>query len=129
MQEKGRRLTKARRAMLAILVASKTPLAVSEILDRLAQEKILVHKTTIYRELENLLSEKIIESVEFGDGQKRYEVSGEHHHHVICRKCDSVADVYLEGALSRAEKTIAKQTAYKEISHALEFFGLCKACR
>lgn len=88
-----------------------------------------VNKTTVYRELEFLKSKNIIHEVVFADGVKRYEFSNQtHHHHLVCVKCDSVADVEIDENLQDQEKQILKSNRFKVINHSLEFFGLCQSC-
>src|SRR3990167_4015653 len=45
--------------------------------------------TTVYRSLESLVGLGLVQAVDFGDGEKRYELvePGEHHHHLVCQRC------------------------------------------
>lgn len=129
LQKRGHRLTPARKMVVHIFASVSSPITALELLEKLVAKKITVHKTTIYRELAVLLAENIIHTIEFGDGQKRYELSGEHHHHIVCRRCSAVVDVSLPDEFLSLQKTIARETKYRDISHALEFFGLCRRCK
>ncbi|MFX6011468.1 transcriptional repressor, partial [Acinetobacter baumannii] len=63
--------------------------------------------TTVYRSLEALEKLDLVQSVDIGDGERRYEViePGEHHHHIICTDCHS--SVHLdECVVDRLEKDI-----------------------
>jgi Fe2+ or Zn2+ uptake regulation protein len=125
----GCRQTRTRREILAIL-AKVHPLAAREVKERLAHHKILVNKTTVYRELDFLRTKKIISEVIFQDGIKRYELAPEEHgHHVICLACHKVERVSLANDLAAQEKKISRRLNFKILKHSLEFYGLCSECR
>lgn len=131
LRDKGHRITQTRRAVLGIFFSSQIPLTVQEILKGLEHKKLTVNKTTVYRELEFLLSEKLIEEIQFGSEQmKRYELAlGSHHHHIQCVECGAVADVDMPQELIAASKHIKKQTGFRVLDHSLEFVGVCKNCQ
>ena len=85
--------------------------------------------TSVYRAIDILLSKQLIQTVEFGDGERRYEqvVPGEHHHHLICDVCR--ANVHLEQCyVDRLVAGIEELHGFEIKSHVLEIFGLCKDC-
>ena len=69
-------------------------------------------KSSVYRQLEILVSENILKEVDFQDGHKRYEFSDslfEHHHHLICKNCKKVSRVEIasmERELNKIEKQL-----------------------
>lgn len=129
LQQKGRRLTRIRKAVFALLEKEQRPLSVPEIVRMLAGANFHTHKTTVYRQLELLLNEHLIETVDFGDRKKRYELaSTKHHHHLVCIRCDDVRDVTLKKDLRAQEQHIAKVEHFRILRHSLEFFGLCLSC-
>jgi Fur family transcriptional regulator, ferric uptake regulator len=130
VKDGGHRLTKARRLILAILWSSRRPLSASEILSRLDRRKIRVDKTTVYREIAFLKGLDMVREIQFGEGQQRYELTPEdHHHHIVCVRCRRVDDIVLEKDLDGAEEKIARLKSFRVISHSLEFFGLCSRCQ
>jgi Fur family ferric uptake transcriptional regulator len=85
--------------------------------------------TSVYRAIDFLLGQKLIQAVEFGDGERRYEevVPGEHHHHLICDVCKG--NVHLEQCyVDRLVAGIEELHEFEIKSHVLEIFGLCKDC-
>lgn len=131
LQAAGFRMTTSRKAMIDVLYRAKTPLSVQQILAALKRKKIEVNKTTAYREIEFLIEQHIIESIQFGGEQmKRYEFAlGSHHHHIQCVRCGNVADVDMPDELQHASRTIQKQTGFRVLDHSLEFVGLCSTCQ
>ncbi len=85
--------------------------------------------TTVYRSLETLVSQGLVQAVELGDGEKRYELikPGEHHHHLICSVCKE--SVHLDQCLLKDLDTMIKSKyGFQVTSHILEIFGTCKLC-
>ena len=85
--------------------------------------------TTVYRSIDTLLKHNLIQAVDIGDGEKRYErvAPGEHHHHLICTNC--LSSIHLDFCyLSTLAESIESRHSFKVRSHVLEIFGLCKAC-
>ena len=129
LRAKGERITKLRKALLSLLSHKHTVLSAPEILKALAKKSLTLNKTTIYREIDFLLSHKIIREVDLLDGLKRYELldSG-HHHHIVCTSCKKIECVEMHDDLCALEKKISSKYKFKIESHVLEFFGLCGNC-
>jgi Fur family ferric uptake transcriptional regulator len=86
--------------------------------------------TTVYRSLESLVQLGLVQAVDFGDKERRYEVvkPGEHHHHLLCDHCG--ASVHLDLCLVEdIEETIRNKYGYDIRAHVLELFGTCPKCR
>lgn len=125
-------MTPVRRALIEILVAAREPLSPDELLERLAKRRMSINKTTIYRQLENLLRLGLVHEVRLGDRPVRYELADphdSHHHHLVCTACGRVEDVELPGDLSTFEKAITRRKKFIVLRHSLEFFGLCRKCQ
>ncbi len=124
LKELGLRMTPIRKNIVEILYQAKSPLSVGDILTRLK-----ANKTTVYREMDSLLYHGLLNSIDLGDGTKRYELSTKgHHHHLICIKCKSITELHLADDFTKEEALIASQEKFKVLRHALEFFGLCQSC-
>lgn len=124
------RLTKTRQALAQLFAAAPEPLAVAEILRQLRVSRIMVNKTTVYRELERMQQLGIIGSVSLGDRRQYYELAlREHHHHLVCLRCERIEDVDInERDLLAQERSVSQEKHFSIVRHTLEFFGLCKMC-
>lgn len=131
LKQKGSRITKVRKALIEILAATKTPLSVPELLPLLETQDLPVNKTTVYRELDFLLEEKVVIELDLLDGAKRYEIlhPDHHHHHLVCTDCGAIECVEMHHDLDEIESRIASSHKFKVTSHLLEFFGLCSKCQ
>ena len=86
--------------------------------------------TTVYRSLESLVSLGLVQSVELGDGERRYEMvkPGEHHHHLVCDSCKE--SVHLDNCLvDELEDGIRSKYGFQVKGHILEIFGMCRTCQ
>ena len=85
--------------------------------------------TTVYRCLLKMEESKLVKRVDLGDGISRYEYdsgSPEHHHHIICRSCESIEP--LDDCGIEVIENAVKKLGYSQIKHELQFFGICKPC-
>ncbi|EKD93196.1 MAG: hypothetical protein ACD_28C00209G0004 [uncultured bacterium] len=127
----GFRITKKRKALLEVFQESPQPVSALDIDEGLVKKGVNVNKTSIYRELEFLLNEKIIKQIQFNEGKKRYELIGDHHHHLVCEKCQIVEEIKikpLEDIMPAIEKKLQELKDFTLVDHSLEFFGVCGKC-
>lgn len=88
-----------------------------------------IGRATVYRAVEVLLREGVLDRVSFADGTHRYRLCGSnHHHHIVCRSCQRVVEVdaCLPPELLEA---VARATQFQIDGHSLELFGHCPTCR
>jgi Fur family transcriptional regulator, ferric uptake regulator len=85
-------LTKGAQKVLELLEQSHELTSAQDIYGKLRTEESSKAPglTTVYRSLESLVSLGLVQAVDLGDGERRYEVvePGEHHHHLVCRACN-----------------------------------------
>ena len=127
LREKGCRVTPARLAVLSLLQSEKRPLSVEKIISSIGQSEI--DYVTAYRTVTLLKELGLVRQIDFHHGHAHYELASlGDHHHVVCVKCDKVAEVTRCNA-KRIEQDILKESGFSEITdHALEFFGICNTC-
>lgn len=135
IQNSGTRMTKIRKELLGLFSVPHSPLSASDILGKIRKNNPKVNKTTIYRQLESLTKQHILEEVDFQEGQKRYELAHEdhhhHHHHLICTECKMIEHIEVENIekeLSKSSEEFRKLKNFHITSHTLEFFGVCQNC-
>ncbi len=119
--------TPARLAITQLFENTDSPIDIEQIIAFLRSKKLKTNKVTVYRIVDFLYKNEIINRLEFGEGKFRYEVKKEDHHHLVCSNCDVVEDVS-DVFIDKFEKDIAKK-GFLVKSHSLEFFGLCKNCQ
>jgi len=126
LREKGYRLTKPRKQILAALTFH--PQSVVDIIRFLRKKKAPVDMTTIYRTLAVLLELGVVGKTKCYDNTTMFELlSEDHHHHLICNDCGSIEDISLDEHLLMDQ--VNHQTKFQVQNHSLEFFGLCTSCQ
>ncbi len=128
----GHRYTANRRQLVEILLRSDGPLSIAGILacdGRLAQ-------SSAYRNLVVLESAGVVHRIVTSDDHARFELSeditGEHHHHLICDRCGLIHDVVLpsdvEHALEQALVGEAVRLSFAGHHHRVDLVGRCRDC-
>lgn len=130
LRKAAKKITGPRQAVLQALRGQDHPLSPKEIFQALpAGECDLV---SVYRSLALLQDMGMVKRFDFGDNVARYELLAEgddgHHHHLVCTKCARVLEIG-ECGVSELEARIAAQHGFQEVTHRLEFFGICPACQ
>ncbi|MEP7145398.1 MAG: Fur family transcriptional regulator [bacterium] len=127
LNSRSQRITAPRLDILGILKSNHHPLTISEIHNKISNKKIDL--ATVYRTINLFVQLNIVNEIDFKDEFKRYELvyDRHHHHHIVCKKCRKVENVET-CVLIELEKLLNKK-GYTDISHSLEFFGVCGKCR
>jgi len=130
LRHRARRVTGPRQAILEALRNELRPLTTREILE--AVEGRRCNLVTVYRSVRLLEEMELVSRVDFGDGVARYEWIGSHgsghHHHLVCNKCSQVVELQ-DCFPEELEQAIARKNGFKEVTHRLEFFGICPRCQ
>jgi len=124
------RITNQRQVILEELQSVKTHPTADELYALVRQRMPRISLATVYRNLEWMAANGLVQKIEVGGRQKRYDGTTAEHAHIRCIACGRVADV----ALSRhhheaADYCIVDACGYKVLGCQLEFRGLCPACQ
>ena len=124
-QRQSQRHTPQRQAVRDALAKGPGPLSAREILDVAAQAAPGLGMATVYRALKLLADEGLVSVVEIPGQSPRYELTGQgHHHHLYCRVCTKVFEVY------QCPGDFAElcPPGFKVEGHELVLFGVCARC-
>jgi Fur family ferric uptake transcriptional regulator len=127
----GQRQTRQRETIFKVLKAARGPLTIPEIHSRAHMDKKSGKAgiATIYRTINLLLENSLIQQVILPTGETRYEMAedkGHHHHHFKCNKCQSVYD--LEICPVGLPQGTMIPGGFRIDSHEITLFGLCPDC-
>ncbi len=125
----GLRPTRQRLAVAEAMASFDDFRSAQEIHDLLGRRGETVGLATVYRTLQRLADGGEIDRLLTEGGEAIYRAcSATHHHHLVCRSCGRTVEV--EGpAVESWTRSIAAEHGYDEVSHTLEIFGTCPACR
>jgi Fur family ferric uptake transcriptional regulator len=120
----GRRETAPRRAVLDAIEAFHGPFTIEELVAAAAG----VGRATVFRTVKLLQESDVVCRMVLEDGSVRYELSGgDHHHHLICNRCGSVAE-FSDPELDALINGNAAANGFRLGGHSLELYGLCRVC-
>ncbi len=126
---RGKKLsvTQPRKKILEFLLSDHGPFSIEEIHKGLG--KGVCDLVTVYRCVGQFEKEGLVERHHLGDDIFRFEIKDDshHHHHVVCRICKGISKMSY-CFISEIEKMIRDQ-GYTDVTHSLEFFGICPACK
>jgi Fur family ferric uptake transcriptional regulator len=80
---------------------------------------------TVYRTLDLLSQLGLVRRLDLGEGP-RYEIAEDHHHHLICEDCGSVAE--FEQCPLDLERLPQMGKGFEVRSHSVEVYGRCASC-
>ncbi len=122
------RRSKQREDLLKFLIVKHGPFSVEEVHEQ--NKNLKFDRVTLYRCLTAFEKVGLVRRCDFGDGIARYEYAGDHdhhHHHILCKKCKKVES--LDVCLPKEVLRDVGSLGYRELTHSLEFFGICPSCQ
>lgn len=125
LRRAGFRATEGRVRLLQALSARRAPATVRE-LARAVRARL--DEANVYRALEALRRRGIVRAIQLERSRVHFELSGEHHHHLVCSTCGYVEDVHLSSDAVLDRQALERSSFACVESHVLEFFGLCAPC-
>lgn len=130
---RGVRLTRPRRAVLAVLAEARQPMSVAEIHARLEGHR--VDLGSVYRTVALLCRLDVMRVTETSRTTQRFELSERftgHHHHLVCRQCGDIQDVdgcvLRRPALAQLARRIERATRFRVTEHDIRLYGICGRC-
>ena len=130
LTEAGYRRGGARTAVVEMLGRQTCAVSARAIDDALRGEGRTVGRASVYRTLETLAELKLVQRLDLGHDDKRYEAqrpSGEHHHHLVCDACGKLIP-FIDDELERAIRRVARREDFAVDDHDVTLHGACAAC-
>ena len=128
LRDHGLRVTEPRIAVLKVFLESHGPFSAEEVYTKVTRKACDL--ATIYRTLTSLEKAQVVRRCDFGDGTLRFEIADKsdphHHHHIICKICKQI-EVLDDCELDNLDQ-FAQKRGFTQVTHSLEFFGICKKC-
>jgi Fur family transcriptional regulator, ferric uptake regulator len=120
----------ARERVIELLATKPCALSAVEIEDELRASGRSTGRASVYRVLDLLVEHGLVERLEVGDGQARFERShpdGEHHHHLVCDRCGRLV-AFDDPGLERAIDRLSERLGVRIESHDVLLRGACQRC-
>ena len=121
------RLSKQRKVILDELRKTDRHPTADDLYSRVRKIIPRISLGTVYRNLEFLSSQGVIQKVGPGGPQMRFDGNPHPHPHIRCLGCDRVDDV--DAPLDVPELDESQGRGYQVLGAHLEYVGLCPECR
>jgi len=131
LQESGYRLTGPRRAVIEAVQRTTRAFTADDLLRQLANDSMAVGRATVFRTLDVLVQNGILDRIHRPDGCHSYVLARDgsrHHHHLICSDCGTVVE-FEDCELSPLLEDLSRRANFQISDHWLEVFGRCASCR
>jgi Fur family transcriptional regulator, ferric uptake regulator len=131
LQESGYRITSPRRTVIDVAQQIDGLFTADELVKAVADANPEVGRATVFRTLDVLVQNAILDRIHRPDGCHSYVVShasNRHHHHLICSDCGTVVH-FEDCTIGPLLAELSRRTKFEISDHWLEVFGRCAACK
>jgi Fur family zinc uptake transcriptional regulator/Fur family ferric uptake transcriptional regulator len=129
LKQKQLKVTPQRKAILTVLERSESVLSAQELFREVLELLPGTNFSTIYRNLDTLLSRGLLCRIPRENGGDLYEIRREegHHHHVICKGCG--ASIPVDFCPMETLNCQLEEYGFTPTEHHFEVYGLCSKCK
>lgn len=127
-REKKLKLTPQRIAVYKYLQSTKEHPSAEIIYKALQDDYPTMSLATVYKALKTLVEVKLIQEINVGEGNFRYDGNVCSHSHIQCMNCGRVDDI--EGiCFSELSVKVKAYTDYEVLGNQVYFYGICSSCK
>lgn len=125
----GQRMTRPRQLVGEALASFADFRSARAVHEAILASGAYVGIATVYRTLRAMYVAGEADVIVLADGETVYRrCSPGHHHHLVCRECGATVEI-VGPVVERWSNQTAAAHGYDEVTHTLEVFGRCAACR
>ena len=129
LDQAGVRLTGPRRELAALIARRQGHFIAADLLADAEQRSLGIGRATVFRLLELLADQNLVERVDLPDGRHAYvPCEPSHHHHLVCVSCGAISEVD-DCGIDAVTAEAARRSGFEIQSHRLELFGRCPRCQ
>lgn len=116
--------------ILKILYFSQDHLSAEQIASDVKNEyKIDIGIATVYRTMKFFEEMNIVDSLDVGDGVKRYELNlSLHHDHLVCTSCSKIIE-FTDEIIEEQQIKVANDNKFDLKDHVMTIYGICENCQ
>ncbi len=127
-KDKGLKLTPQRIAVYEYLLGTKDHPSAETIYSNLITNFPTMSFATVYKSLKTLCEVELVQEINLGEGNFRYDALTQEHAHFQCTSCNRVMDMMDVSTRSMLHEASKSSDFFIE-SSKLYFFGKCKSCK
>lgn len=121
------KFTKLGKELYDLIQASDGHMTADQIHTELKNEGVKMGIATVYRNLNALFDQKLINRVRHPELGYIYDKNTHEHYHFRCIKCDRIQDVEIPYQ-SQTHELVEDALGVVVMSHDMNFEGICAAC-
>lgn len=123
----GLAVTHQRLAVFRALAVDPAHPSAEEIHRRVKEELPTLSLGTVYRTLELLRREGLVDRVPGFEEQARFDANSDDHHHLVCVRCRRVVD-FQDDSVRVLGVLPANLHGFRVLRHAVQVHGVCPEC-
>lgn len=127
-KEKKLKLTPQRIAVYKYLQSTTEHPSAETIYNALQEDYPTMSLATVYKSLKTLVEVNLVQELNVGEGNFRYDGNVLSHPHIQCLSCGRVDDIHNLSFEDLNEK-VSSYTDYEIVSNQVYFYGICKECK
>lgn len=127
-KEKKLKLTPQRLAVYQYLMGTKEHPSAETIYKALQPVYPTMSLATVYKALKTLVEVGLVQEINVGEGNFRYDASVNDHAHLQCLKCSRVDDLEVD-SFPNLNQIAAENSKYEIKWNKLFFYGVCESCQ
>ena len=120
--------SKQREIILEALHSLNHPTA-DQLYDTIHKNNPTISTSTVYRNLNVLLKDKMIKRIKVISGPDRFDYISNEHYHAICKSCGKVFDFIYNLPNKEFKESILNQTGIVINVDSITVYGICEDCR
>jgi len=120
--------TRSQERILNLLKNTKQGISAQDIYVELRKSNQTMGLATVYRSLESLKLEGLVQMRTLSNGEALYSLVQQDKHHLTCLQC-GISILIDQCPVHELENQLQSAHKFKVFYHTLEFFGLCHQCQ
>jgi Fur family ferric uptake transcriptional regulator len=120
--------TRSQERILNLLKTIKQGISAQDIYVELRNLNQSMGLATVYRSLEALKLEGLVQMRTLANGEALYSLVQQDKHHLTCLQCGASIPIH-QCPVHELEEQLQSTHKFKVFYHTLEFFGLCDQCQ
>lgn len=127
-KERKLKLTPQRLAVYKYLMSTKEHPSAEIIYKALQPNYPTMSLATVYKAVKTLVEVELVQEINVGEGNFRYDGNPNEHAHIQCLSCSKVDDLE-DVSFTNLNQTAEDKSGYKILSNKVFFYGICKQCQ
>lgn len=126
-REKKLKLTPQRLAVYKYLMTTTEHPSAETVYTAIQPEYPTMSLATVYKALKTLVEVNLVQEINVGEGNFRYDGTVSSHPHIQCVNCKKVEDISSLD-LKYLNEEANQHTDFRVLSSQMYFYGICKEC-